>query len=83
MEDHVNINIYRLLEYIYSFVYENYQNIMVNENIAKVLDVKTNSMCKKWRLLDPGLTDREIQSKSFTLLYMLLLFTFSPQWLKE
>ena len=71
-----DVGIDQLLEYIYYSAYENYDHLMQNKNVADVLDVNTNNMCKKLRLLNPESTDREIKCKSFTLLYMLLLMTF-------
>ena len=73
-----DIDVKNLLEYIYNMTYDNYDNIMKNEKINKILDIKTN-MCKKIRTEEADLTDKEIQCKSFTLLYMLMLISFSQQ----
>lgn len=72
----------QLLESVYNSVYENYENIIKNENIRKLLDVKSNTLCVKLRIYDPDMTDIELQCKTFTILYMLILMTFCQQWLK-
>lgn len=52
-----------LLAYIYNSIYDNYDEIIKDENISTVLD-----SCK---LLRNSGTDREIKCKNLTLLYML------------
>jgi hypothetical protein len=65
-----------LLEWIYCSTYENYESIIDDEEIAKVLDVNTNSLCLNFKKMDPNLSVRDLQCRSFTVLCFLLLTVF-------
>ena len=57
-----NSDIDQLLEYVYYYVYENYNNIMENDNLANIFNIKTNSMCRNIYSSYPTLTDKEIEA---------------------
>lgn len=71
------------MENIYRRIYDNYDNIISNEHIAKILDVNANSICKKFKNYNPELTDRDIQCRSFTILYFSYLLLLVNNDLKE
>lgn len=74
IENQYNCSEY-LFEYILNLVHENYENIIKDPNIAKILNVDNNSICLKLKKINNQLSNRELQCISFTLLYILLLNT--------
>lgn len=71
------------MENIYRCIYDNYDNIIANEHIVKILDINTNSICKKFKNYNPELTDRDIQCRSFTILYFSYLLLLVNNDLKK
>ena len=62
-----------LSEYIYDNVLENYEVLLKDENVSRVLDVEKNSMCHWLRVTNPLLTTRDVQSRALTLLLVVYL----------
>jgi hypothetical protein len=63
-----------LFNYIFSVNCDKIQEILIDENFSKVLDMKSNSLCKKVRYHNPDLPDTTIQDYVMNVYQLLILY---------
>ena len=63
---------------IFLYVIFNWGKISQNRDIMNVLDVNTNSMCKKLKIQNPNMRDEFVQAHVYTLLLMMIFMTMIP-----
>jgi len=59
------------MEYIYSNVFENYHEFMEHNNIKILL--KNNKLNHKFKLMNSDFTEKEIDCRIITLMYMMII----------
>ena len=53
-------------------VYDNWHEIKMNKSVMKVIDMKTNRMCKNLKIENPSLLDETIQQRVLSFLLAML-----------
>lgn len=60
-----------LVENIYNNVFDNYFSFMEQDNIKKLLT--NNKLSHKFKLMNPDFTEKEINCRIITLMYMMII----------
>ena len=63
---------------VYLCVIFNWANISSNSDVMQALDMEQNSLCRNYKLQNPGMRDAFIQAHVFTMLLMMFYIVSQP-----
>lgn len=67
-----------VMDNLYIKVLSNWHNIQKQVDVMNVLNMETNGLCIKMRKEQPDVSNKNIQAKVFTILFMMSLITTIP-----
>lgn len=66
------------ISHIHKHILMNWDKIKNDKDIMNVLDVDTNNMCRYYKINNPELDDKYIQSHTLTFLFLMLFIVSQP-----
>lgn len=74
----INKNTYETVSYIHNHIITRWDDVKNNNDIMNVLDIDKNTMCKYYKSVHPNTDDIDIQARTLTLLFAMLLIIAQP-----